>query len=92
MELLRFIDDKEATNTRKKNKKKNETLRVRTSFSVFLFYQTHRATRIYGYLRAEKIMQIFGRTDHMRDGFRLHHPCFIGGFSYIAWMALRSFY
>ena len=67
MELLRFIDDKEATkNLNKKKQKKNETLRVGMSFSVVFFtHQTHRATRRYGYLSAEKIMQIFGCTDHI---------------------------
>ena len=42
MELLRFIDNKEATNIRNKN---CETLRVGMSSSVvFFFNQTHRAT------------------------------------------------
>ena len=36
------------------------------SFSVVFFtHQAHRGTRRYGYLSAEKIMQIFGRTDHI---------------------------
>ena len=40
------------------------------SFSVvFFFYQTHRATRRYGYLGAEKILQIFGCTDHIKIDF-----------------------
>ena len=66
MELLRLIDNKEATNNRNKNKKSFETLRVGMSFSVVFFtHQAHRATRRYGYLSAENIMQIFGSTDHI---------------------------
>ena len=32
---------------------------------VFFFYQTHRATRRYGYLGDEKIVCIFGCTEYM---------------------------
>ena len=62
MELLQFMDDKDAKNIR--NKQKNcDTLPDGMSFAVaFLFYQTH-CDRIYGYLGAEKIMEIFGCTD-----------------------------
>ena len=36
------------------------------SFSVVIFtHQAHCATSRYGYLRAEKMMQIFGLTDHI---------------------------
>ena len=42
-----------------------------SSSVVFFFYQTHRATRRYGYLSAEKIMQIFVCTDYYVPQFVL---------------------